>query len=665
MDSGLCSKCRNLSSSALDRNHRPAIDIHTFTIRASAARCPYCKIIWDGLEAFGFGEQSMIFSYSTHRTFSLTRKSIVASYWLEPMLEYYLAPEESQGPDISPSDGNGDVSPALDAIRPRPAVVRFWQDALRTQLMGWVGEPRQGTILPKRVLDLGEGSENRTRDLSLLETQTTVGTYVALSHCWVKRDILKTTKATISDHSSGIAFNNLPATFQEAIMVCRWFGVQYLWIDSLCIVQDDTVDWEEQASNMDMIYENAFFTLAAHGYSTILPDPRECELALSGSVVQAKIRVRKIPIHTFLSPQGVVLGGLGEKASNEISGRGWCYQERLLASQVLHFTPFEILHEDAEGRIKCQCGNDHAWFLPDIRRPTLKDDSDPPKLWMKIVEQYSQRGLTRQWDLLPGLAGVARRFQNYHQPGQYFAGLWTKELARWLCWRSKRQPLWGSLNSGCDTCGHWPRRLQEPLHSAGYIVPSFSWASRFGPCGFLADVWRDAFQQKAKIIQLQCTSADRNPWGRFTSCSIEIRGIVLNMEVISTVGKDRKFVNTCRTEYSYLVFPSTQSADAAGDIWFEAARAKGFQYVWDAIDDIPADGQPVKVLELFRGKQHSVAIVLQAREAPHVDKKLAYRRIGICTKLDYHPFGRTTNEDPWCPEWALRRLELQECIMIL
>lgn len=152
-----------------------------------------------------------------------------------------------------------------------------------------------------------------------------------------------------------------------------------------------------------------------------------------------------------------------------------------------------------------------------------------------------------------------------------------------------------------------------------------------------------------EIIQSQCTAVDRNPWGRFINYSIKIRGNVLNIEVILTVGKDRKFVNTYRTEYSYLVFPSTERADAAGDSWFKAARAEGFQYAWDAIDDIPANGGPVKVLELFRGKQNSVAIVLQAREASHVDRKPAYRRIRICTELD-HPFGRKINEDPWCPE---------------
>jgi hypothetical protein len=145
----------------------------------------------------------------------LTRQSILASYYLKPKLEYCLASEESQGlsPEFPSSEGNGEETLALDAIRPRPAIARFWEDSLRTQLLGWIGEPHQGIMLPKRVLDLGKRSENQIKDLSLLETQRTLGTYVALSHCWVKRDILKTTKVIIGDYSSNIAFYLLPPTF--------------------------------------------------------------------------------------------------------------------------------------------------------------------------------------------------------------------------------------------------------------------------------------------------------------------------------------------------------------------------------------------------------------------------------------------------------------------
>jgi hypothetical protein len=89
-------------------------------------------------------------------------------------------------------------------------------------------------------------------------------------------------------------------------MVCRWLGVQYLWIESLCIIQDDENDWEEEASRMDAIYENAFFTIAAHGESSddrLLPTARDYEIPHSANNDQNSIRVRLIPGHSFLSPK--------------------------------------------------------------------------------------------------------------------------------------------------------------------------------------------------------------------------------------------------------------------------------------------------------------------------------------------------------------------------
>ena len=165
--------------------------------------------------------------------------------------------------------------------------------------MQWIGEPRRCTTLPKRVLHLGDGRGSRTGDVRLPETQRTFDTYVALSHCWLQRDILKTTKNTLGNHSLGIVFQTMPSTFQEAVMICRWLGVRYLWSDSLRIIQDDTADWEEQASEMDLISESAFFTLAAHGYPSILPNPKDYEIAYRGNTGQTKVWVRQFQPTTF------------------------------------------------------------------------------------------------------------------------------------------------------------------------------------------------------------------------------------------------------------------------------------------------------------------------------------------------------------------------------
>ena len=109
--------------------------------------------------------------------------------------------------------------------------------------------------LPNRVLDLGQ---EPTQTIKLLETNFRRGHYCALSHCWgpPEKHPIQTTSNTLKDHLEGIEFKVLPRTFQDAVTVTRAIGVRYLWIDCLCIVQDDKNDWKKEAAMMGSIYES-------------------------------------------------------------------------------------------------------------------------------------------------------------------------------------------------------------------------------------------------------------------------------------------------------------------------------------------------------------------------------------------------------------------------
>jgi hypothetical protein len=87
--------------------------------------------------------------------------------------------------------------------------------------------------------------------------------YLALSHCWGGGSPLRTMRANIDQHYVGININDLPKTFQDAIIITKALGFQNLWIDSLCIVQDDADDWATEAAKMADIYETAELTIAA------------------------------------------------------------------------------------------------------------------------------------------------------------------------------------------------------------------------------------------------------------------------------------------------------------------------------------------------------------------------------------------------------------------
>lgn len=87
--------------------------------------------------------------------------------------------------------------------------------------------------------------------------------YVALSHCWGPSQPFILTTASETAFRNGIPFQALPRTFQDAVTITRLLCLRYLWIDSLCILQDDKDDWERESANMADVYRNAYLTIAA------------------------------------------------------------------------------------------------------------------------------------------------------------------------------------------------------------------------------------------------------------------------------------------------------------------------------------------------------------------------------------------------------------------
>jgi hypothetical protein len=131
------------------------------------------------------------------------------------------------------------------------------------QLRAWFDDCNSGhekcsalqkdVVLPTRVLDLGAMPETNVlndrmhewQDLflqsecKLVETTTgQLGKYATLSYCWGTGLPFMTTKETLSTRKTGIGFQSLPKTLQDAAMVARYLGLQYIWIDCLAIGMD-------------------------------------------------------------------------------------------------------------------------------------------------------------------------------------------------------------------------------------------------------------------------------------------------------------------------------------------------------------------------------------------------------------------------------------------
>jgi len=131
--------------------------------------------------------------------------------------------------------------------------------------------PKSQRILPIRLLFVG----NPNPDILTICTITQLGDedYIALSHCWgslsekEKREFC-TTKKNFYSRQKGFSINDLPRTFQDAITVTRELGRQYLWIDSLCILQGDAKDWEHEAKRMENVFSSAYCVIAASSASS-------------------------------------------------------------------------------------------------------------------------------------------------------------------------------------------------------------------------------------------------------------------------------------------------------------------------------------------------------------------------------------------------------------
>jgi serine/threonine protein kinase len=113
--------------------------------------------------------------------------------------------------------------------------------------------------LPTRVINVGDIDT----DPYLQETAGEYGHYVALSYCSGTESRITTTIGSIEDRKRRISFSTLPTIFRDAVYICRTARVRYLWIDSLCIIQDSCEDLEAEIRRMSAVYQGALFTIVA------------------------------------------------------------------------------------------------------------------------------------------------------------------------------------------------------------------------------------------------------------------------------------------------------------------------------------------------------------------------------------------------------------------
>ncbi|KAF4974021.1 hypothetical protein FZEAL_9041 [Fusarium zealandicum] len=295
------------------------------------------------------------------------------------------------------------------------------------------------TKLPARVLDL-TGSLNvplESGDVTVKVRETQegeVGTYTALSYCWgtEPKFNLKTTQDTLQAHKKGIEFSSLPLTHREAILATLYLGIRYLWIDSMCIIQDSYQDWQEASAKMGSVYSNAHLTLAA----TSSDSPKEgLLLPFQGA--------RCVDIHGETTIVRLETHRTIYKASEPLNTRGWTLQEAVLASRLVCFgeeqwlwkCPSRCTTEDGLIDGPRSINDGLIQWVDLLNQGAGEDGKNYLRNWYQMVTNYSNRKLTYQSDKWNAIAGLTDTFAK--QTGyKYVAGLWSEDLAIGLMWEA-------------------------------------------------------------------------------------------------------------------------------------------------------------------------------------------------------------------------------------
>jgi len=313
----------------------------------------------------------------------------------------------------------------------------------------------------------------------LVDTSDIAGSlrYVTLSHCWGGIDIpSKTTIANTHGYKKAIPFDILPKTFQDAITVTRLLGVPYLWLDCLCIVQDDATDWEKEAAKMASIFENAVCTITAAtaenchaglGISALLPPATQFELPSTAN-----------PPHIlrFSARRPGELGNTRDRYPwSVLHTRGWILQEIILSRRIVHFLEGGLLWqchtrvESEDGEAAAHESNPHRVNLHSGPLQSLlpANDADFSAMWWSTVTDYSRRKLTYPTDNMAAFSGITKFFSTF-SANEPVLGLWRSYLPYHLAWhatsrspatRNSRIPSWSWFS-----IAHSEATIDHPAH---------------------------------------------------------------------------------------------------------------------------------------------------------------------------------------------------------
>jgi hypothetical protein len=368
---------------------------------------------------------------------------------------------------------------------------------------------RNGTLqMPLRLLEIA-GVKSPVK---LIERPSSNVPYICLSHRWGQLGMLKTLKSTLARNKKEIEWSSLPMTFQDAIEITFRLNTKYLWIDALCIIQDDLDDWRREAATMCDVYEGARLTIAATRADDTHPG---CFFQNSDATNGFQIRghddggdgreisFRRGIDHTLWTYVPTEIS----KDFSPLLQRAWVLQERVLSSRVLHYTHDELVWECLE-TTDCECAflnttrgiESWKWYHAPSR--DIRASEYTSGQWQGVISEYTALSLTKESDILPAISGLARQFAQ-KRSSRYLAGLWEDSLVEDLCWHAEA-----------------PRILPK---RATWQAPSWTWASTDSHVVFQ----QPSGEPTCTVLEAQCDTIGNDAFGQVTGGHLKVRGRII------------------------------------------------------------------------------------------------------------------------------------------
>jgi hypothetical protein len=384
--------------------------------------------------------------------------------------------------------------------------VRSHPECRLSNLDGWI---------PTRLLEI-DNATLRLRHRSQLPKAVS---YATLSHRWRTPPCLILTSDRLAEFEEAVPEDKLSTVFLDAIDVTRRAGIQYLWIDSLCILQDSKDDWAHESALMGEVYKHGHFNIAAtadaEGGDGLFADRLHC-MSRPGHIKTNWTHISNVRYIWTTSEQAWSPPSVSEDV---IHSRGWILQESYLSPRTIHFSQWQLQWECRHGFAA------EAWpfrypdtvvgpYLPKavnsvkLQLQSNLEVSDLLFKWSSLVKRYMTCQLTRETDRLIAFSAVAREFA-MAMNDSYVAGLWKSVLVSHLDW-------------------FVDERDRLPERPVDYAAPSWSWASIGTKTQFPARYTTSTPKEMVPLVQIVEASVDPelDDFGALRSGQLVVRGLL-------------------------------------------------------------------------------------------------------------------------------------------